>query len=809
MWQPNQFKEYIPRQTTRAETLFYYGIFAILLAFTMPWLMESFAPTGDTLDVSWAWMLGYGLQHHLQWGQSILFTYGPLGSLAKPYFYPDHMLWGMAALIRMASWITFGLGFALILSRIQPETKVFPRFALPVVIAWLIGAALVDLATQFAFIGILLLILALGDKSKKIATISLLVAGILLAFGSLVKSTSLIIAFFILCVYPLLWWYAQPQKQKLVRSLLPLLSFVISFCALWALAGQDIVHLPAYVQGTLAIASGYTPAMSVHGKGLQTAAALIILFLFIIATFMLLFKKERTRLAQSLILGVMVFWAWKEGFTRHDPGFGGHAMAFFGTALLVAAVGLVLFSEKSQRSIVINVAGIYLLALTFALLPGASAFSANEIDNYSNFASLISSKAHREAQQNEETSAIASQFHLNPVLLSAVKNHSVNIIPWNLMMAQGYHMDLVASPVFQAYSVYTPYLDHLNAQQIWEGKSADKDIYTFASIDGRYPIFDEPATFRALLTCYKTQYSGNPYTVLTRSQCVKPKLTTVDGKLNSHFNKWVLVPEHSSYVNVGVRTTVTGHLVNILYKPNQVHILFRLSDGSIKGPYRFIYPLGGDGLFVKYFIDSQNEANRLFSGNASGLQRIVAFKLVTASKTIDYGKHISIQFFSVMPRHQFKILWGEIKTTVQSIGNTPLPLENDQKATVDFSVPKQQLDVLAQVSSVSVYQGNYGNSATGQLEVKICDKSTCVQGRRPLSESHDNSFFTIPLKSPFKVEPDEKVKLTIRHINGDKPDALWVCPEKAGYPQKLIGPQGPLPGKAIRIGLKYQPQEHK
>ena len=809
MWQPNQFKDYMPRQTTLAKTLFYYGIFAILLAFTMPWLMESFSPTGDTLDVSWAWMLGYGLQHHLQWGQSILFTYGPLGFLANPYFYSDHMLWGMAALARMASWIIFGLGFVLILSRLRPESKIFPRFALPVVIAWLVGASLVDLATQSAFIGILLLVLALGDKDKKVVIISLLTVGILLALGSLIKSTSLIIAIFILFSYPILWWYAQPQKRRSVLSLLPLLSFIISFCALWALAGQDITHLLAYVQGTWAIASGYTPAMSIHGKGLQTVVALIILLLFIIATLILLIKKEHTRLSQSLILGVMVFWAWKEGFTRYDPGFGGgHAMAFFGTVLLVAAVGLVLFSEEPLRSTAINVAGIYLLALTFAL-PGASMFSVNEIDNYKNFVSLISSKAHREVQQYEETSAIASQFHLNSALLRAVNNHSVSIIPWNLMMAQGYRMDLVASPVFQAYSVYTPYLDHLNAQQVWKGKSANKILYTFASIDGRYPIFDEPATFRAILTCYKTQYPSNPYTVLSRNQCVKPKLTKVDGLKIGLFNKWVPMPAHSSYVDLGVRTTIAGHIMNILYKPNQVHILFRLADGSIKGPYRFIYPLGGDHLFVKYFIGSQNEAGRLFSGNASGLQRIVAFKLVTASKTIDYAKHISIRFFSVMPPHQFKILWGEIKTTVQSIGNTPLPLENDQKATVEFSVPKQQLDVLAQVSSVSVYQGNYGNSATGKLEVKVCDKSTCVQGGRPLSESHDNSFFTIPLKSPFKVEPDEMVKLTIRHLDGDKPDALWVWPEKVGYPQELIGPQGPLPGKAIRIALKYHVQDQK
>ena len=65
MWKPSEYTT----PDARAKTLFYYGIFAILLFFTMHWLVLSFSPTGDTLDVSWMWMLGYGLQHHLQWGQ--------------------------------------------------------------------------------------------------------------------------------------------------------------------------------------------------------------------------------------------------------------------------------------------------------------------------------------------------------------------------------------------------------------------------------------------------------------------------------------------------------------------------------------------------------------------------------------------------------------------------------------------------------------------------------------------------------------------------------------------------------------------
>jgi hypothetical protein len=809
MWEPNQFKELTAREATRTWTILLFSIFFVLLIYTMPWLMDSFAPTGDTLDVSWAWMLGYGLQHHLQWGKSILFTYGPFGFLANPFFYSDHLLWGIAALVQSTIWIIFGLGFVWILSCSLPETKTFSRFVLPVAVAWLIGASLVDLATRSTFIGILLLIFAIDGKRKKISVVFLLTAGICLAFGSLIKSTSLIMAFLLVCIYPLLWWYVHARKQNIILSLLPFLAFAVSLIALWVLAGQDITNLPAYFQGTWAIASGYTPAMSIHGKSLQTVVALIILVLFIITIFMVLLKKERVLLAQGLILGVPVFWAWKEGFTRHDPGFsGGHAMAFFGVALLVAAAGLVLLSGRSQRIAIVNVAGIYLLALVFAL-PGANFDFTNEIANYKIFVSLITSKAHRETQQHEETSAIANQFHLDPALLDAVKNHSVNIIPWNLMMAQGYHMDLVASPIFQAYSVYTPYLDHLNAQQIWKGKSADKVIYTFESIDGRYPIFDEPATFRALLTCYRTEYASDPYTVLSRSQCVKPKLTKVGEPIKSGFNTWVVVPAHASYVDLAVRTTLVGHLMNILYKPDQVHILFKLSDGSIKGPYRFIYPVGSDGLFVKYFINSQNEANRLFAGDASGLQKIDAFRLVTTSKSIDYGNGITSQFLSVTPPHPFKIRWVEVKTPVEPLDNTPLALTEGQKLTMGFVIHNKQMSSSKQISSIGIFQGNYNNTATGALSIKICNEAQCVLGSRPLSQSQDNSFFNIHLQHPLTVGPGDELSLTISHLSGKKPDALWLWPEAPGYPQSLLGPNGPIPGKAVRIRLKYHLQGSK
>lgn len=85
------------------------AIYVLLLIATIPWLSQSFAPTSDTLDTSWVWALGYALSHHMQWGQTFLFTYGPLGFLIQPYFYTDHALWGMAAVATLSTRLVFGL----------------------------------------------------------------------------------------------------------------------------------------------------------------------------------------------------------------------------------------------------------------------------------------------------------------------------------------------------------------------------------------------------------------------------------------------------------------------------------------------------------------------------------------------------------------------------------------------------------------------------------------------------------------------------------------------------------------------------
>jgi hypothetical protein len=119
------------------------------------------------------------------------------------------------------------------------------------------------------------------------------------------------------------------------------------------------------------------------------------------------------------------------------------------------------------------------------------------------------------------------------------------------------------------------------------------------------------------------------------------------------FGKWIRVPLKASYVGIDLSTTIIGDLANVAYKADHVWILFRLADGLVAGPFQLIYPVARDGLFIRYFIGSNSDIGRLFSGNASGMQRIAAIQIVTGPRSLDFAKHFRVRFLYENPPHGY------------------------------------------------------------------------------------------------------------------------------------------------------------
>ena len=147
-------------------------------------------------------------------------------------------------------------------------------------------------------------------------------------------------------------------------------------------------------------------------------------------------------------------------------------------------------------------------------------------------------------------------------------------------------------------------------------------------------------------------------------------------------------------------------------------------------------------------------------------------------------------------------LLPSISFPTETYGNTPLALGNDATATVNINM-STNIKKNVSVSAVSVFQGNYGNTANGNLTVKVCTSTNdCAVGDRPLSQSSDNSSFSIPLKRPLQVKAGEALSITFTHIDSTKPEALWLWPQAPDENQTVIGPRGAVPGRAIQLSLE-------
>jgi hypothetical protein len=107
-----------------------------------------------------------------------------------------------------------------------------------------------------------------------------------------------------------------------------------------------------------------------------------------------------------------------------------------------------------------------------------------------------------------------------------------------------------------------------------------------------------------------------------------------------------------------------------------------------------------------------------------------------------------------------------------------LALVNDQSAVTHWQIPARNYE--REINKVSILIGTYGAKANGVLTAQIClDKKTCASGRRPLSESTDNTPFTITLNQALTIAPTTNTSmvpltLSFTHSESTYPVAIWV-----------------------------------
>ncbi len=614
-------------------------------------------------DSSWTVGLYWALVKGLQFGKDVVFTYGPLGFLEVPY-YADYGLWRIAVLFAlfMHTVLFVSAYIAVRQTALREENWVRILSSLPMITvlalqsgwgAWTAGEEIVVSAILLLYVYCIKDRQSIGSSNAAL----LAAASILLAVASLIKYNYAADAVLLLTTFGIV--LAFRGRREFGISLAAVSLYLASVFLLWLGSGQSIFNFALFVFGGIQITIGYASAMALNDVWWEKAfGAASIATLLLTLLYYLKYRSINLTSLIALSLGPM-FVTFKSEYVRqsatHNAAFYLFVEPFLAIISIVTVAEIIGDFRKIRR--IVPVLAPLLLVIMLIFLPTTSlndpailnvntSYSAAKIANYEYGFSLFGNNQQGEAFLSSIKANVRNDYQLSPVLAQGIGNSSVDIFPWDITLLWAYGMSWSPRPVFQSYNAYTTWLDQINAAHFSGASAPEYVLFGYGSVDSRYALFDEPATFRTILCRYQFVASDANFALLRLTQTQQCGNSIEVGEVSVNMGEFIPVPQtnDSLYARVSINYSFLGSIANIIYKPAQVFVSFQLSNGTVTNPYRFVPGNAEDGLFVSEYVDTFHSLVRLFQGQ---MNLSVKGLMFTSEDPAQYEPSIKIEYFQV------------------------------------------------------------------------------------------------------------------------------------------------------------------
>jgi hypothetical protein len=599
------------------------------------------------IDPSWQIAIITAFQRHLNFGTDIIWSYGPYGWLDVPYLF-DLSLPRLAIVANIGADLLFLslLAAQLWYRRANVLIWVVVGSIIGLVVEW---SAYITFGATITLAAILLLIFAFEAPRAKNQLSAVGSAGALLGLVSLVKGTDLVVSVGVLIVAMAFGFLFKRRYLALTT-----VAAAFSFLLLWIISREDVTSIPAYVRGIYETASGYSAAMARdHSYSLLLGVSVIILLLLAYGVVIAIFARDRS-MAFALSLCVPIaFVAFKEGFVRHTyPSF------FEPVLVLLCILAPTVVARSSPSLLLIRsfrpawwcVAGL-IIGILFTTFPGPY-FVENRVTTGDNLRKVVLSTysaSSRQQQQDRITTAIKQRYPLPDSYLAVLSGGSVDVMPWDTDLVYGYQLAWNPRPVVQSYGAYTPYLDHADAVHLSSPQAARYILYYFydyaGELDNRYPLYDEPEAYRALLENYSVVDTSGPLLLERRATPLAGSATAL-GRSCADLGSWISVPsagpDQYVYASVEAPYSPVGRVLNTVYKPAELRITFQYGSGSNSPSFRLIGAVAGDGLLMSGYAENLDQFADLFKGRIDN--PVTAFQVSVPSGVGDYAGQVCATF---------------------------------------------------------------------------------------------------------------------------------------------------------------------
>jgi hypothetical protein len=530
----------------------------VVLVVRPPW-----APTPylDWLDDAWRLALSVSFLEGRAFGREVIFTFGPLGFLHNPGPMPGTYPLALAAWVVLAS-LMWAAAFHLARRR-------FARW--PLALVWLlalIGA--ISWTDEAFFLSLAAAVLVLHFDglvdADSLPAVPLLAA---LAVGALVKFSFLPSAIVVLGAVT-----ADALRQRRVPR--AAVVFAVFFVGTWAIAGQRVADLPAFLASGSEVMAGYSVNMSIPGPTAPAVFAAGAGFLLVLAVLTL---DRPGRLLGAAALSALLLLAFKAGFVRHAET---RPIAFDS----LGAIGLLQLPSllRSRRAARV-LAGLSAVCLGLWVLSNPGMLPARRMlsragsratANLDGIWTLARRGFDDIRAGYADTLRVLAARHPIPPGVDAIEVYS-----WGLNVPIAHGLRLRSRPAFQSYMTYSPWLAERNAAWIRGPEAPPVVLFDGFTVDGHFPALEDGLSWPELWTRYDVVDTFPGTLVLRRRATARRYGFSAPIESTIRIGESVPIPAVSLlWARLDVQPTLAGRLLSVLYKLPPIVIEVRQRNRS-------------------------------------------------------------------------------------------------------------------------------------------------------------------------------------------------------------------------------------
>jgi hypothetical protein len=186
-------------------------------------------------------------------------------------------------------------------------------------------------------------------------------------------------------------------------------------------------------------------------------------------------------------------------------------------------------------------------------------------------------------------------------------NGTVDIYPWDQSFVIAHRLDFRPRPLFQSYSVYTPYLIEKNIEFLKSNRAPETIIFAIKEIDGRAPFMMEGASWLDLMKLYDIVDTRGEFLILKKSKIKKDYHLTQYKKQTVKFGQSIEIDSQKAvYAKIDIKKSFYGKVTNTLFKSPVLNIELTFDNGN-KQSYRIIPGIASSGFILSPSITNIND----------------------------------------------------------------------------------------------------------------------------------------------------------------------------------------------------------